>query len=172
VRRLRDCEGIAELERAAVMDPAFRALSVINLDDRFDKTSRLLFGVTRSATLFKYRDDLDSYRAEEKQRRAWDAHENRYEFEYCSDRELVAYFAKRAWDVTDDEGRPLYVLRHFSRQLGCALSGGKAKVPPVGLSVEGWEERMEAAARRFRPSAPRKTPPVAFPRKREHRRGA
>lgn len=131
IRRLRDCSGIAALERRALLEPQLRCAAGL-ADPEVDALSRRLFGLG-------YEDLLEP-----------DPYDEEAEPELMMlsfPQGEVETFLTWGWDVTDEAGRPLLVLPMFSIQLFLGLAG-KAQLPDVSISPDDWGAELEAEARR------------------------
>ena len=61
-------------------------------------------------------------------------------------------FEPLGWDISDEFGRPMLMLEHFSHQLYAAVKGIAGQVPQDAAPAQesGWVKAMEADARRLR----------------------
>ena len=134
LRRLRDIPLIDDLERKAVLDrrwcqdePEPEARAVI------DAVSREVFGTTEFEVWPE--DESDPL---------WAPF-----FVHSDDRQV---FEPLGWDVSNEYGRPMLMLEHFSHQLYAAVKGIAGQVPQQAAPVEegGWVKAMESDAQRFR----------------------
>lgn len=134
LRRLIDLPGIAELERKALMKPAYQDLDARANFPEIDACSTELFGITAD-------------QAEEHPRpEGWDNIENK------AVPAQVAAFEAEGWDVTDDKRKPLRMFSHFNQQLWLAIRGVAGEVPfvPEDDKPERWATSLAAEAARFR----------------------
>jgi hypothetical protein len=148
IRALRDHPLVAEVERLATINPAITTDSARDLyADLFAELSRSVFGVAY--------DDVGPDEDAGVVSGDWSAFEAAYRLAEAPDWDQVNGFRELGWDVTDDHGRPLLVLRHFSWQLLAAIRGEfGAKLPgETPISAEIWGDSLEADARRFRSGA-------------------
>lgn len=134
LRRLRDVPQIAAFEQKAVLDRRW-CQDEPDRDDRIaiDDASREVFGTTE----FEVWPDDESDPA-------WAA------FYAHSDDRLV--FEPLGWDITDDYGRPMLILEHFSHQLYAAIKGIAGRLPdeePAKVDA-AWETALQADAVRFK----------------------
>lgn len=144
LKRLRDHPLIAQLERAAALDPTLASIRAqMTRAEELDRISREVFGVVAEDIGFD--DDVDPSDVE------WERFAARYDLAYAPDWDQVEGFRSLGWDVTDDNGRPLLVLNHFNWQLLAAIHGEfGAKLPgETPISAETWGSSIEAEARRF-----------------------
>jgi hypothetical protein len=134
LKRLRDLPGVMPLERRAQLDPSLAADAARYREDEFDRVSRLNFGVT-------FEEALD----------LWDSDESDDPINPImafSEHDEAALFHKQGWDVTDEAGRPLLVLKHFNVQLALVI-GGLLQLTQT-VDPETWGEGLEAEAERFK----------------------
>ena len=134
LRCLRDIAQIAEFEQKAVLDRRW-CQDEPDSDDRIviDEASREVFGTTE----FDVWPDNESDPA-------WAA------FYAHSDDRLV--FGPLGWDITDDFGRPMLILEHFSHQLYAAIKGMAGRLPEAETPQvdSAWEKALQAEAATFR----------------------
>ena len=135
MRRLIDLPGMAELERAALMNPRYADDDAREQFPEIDQCSKALFGLTADE-------------AEAVERPAgWDGVERR------PLRGQVIAFEGEGWDVTDKR-RPLRMLAHFNVQLWLALRGVAGALPSAPVQDEeqpkAWGASLQAEATRFR----------------------
>ena len=151
LRRLRDCDGVAELERRALFDSDLRSLRGGWFDEGFQRVAKALFGLTTFELLGVDPD------ADEDQEPAVVPPEIVAIFDEGTqpDPMLVRLFASLGWDVTNEQDRPLYVLPVFAPLLLAAIRGVAGRLPPAGQSTENWGAAMEEEARRYRRSSGR-----------------
>jgi hypothetical protein len=135
LRRLIDLPGMAELERKALMKPAYAAVESRAEFPEIDECSLALFGLTAD-------------QAEEVPRPAdWDRIERK------PIAQQVAAFEAAGWDVTDDKRRPLRMLGQFNQQLWLAVRGVAGELPFVpepSAKADPWAVGMAAEAARFK----------------------
>jgi hypothetical protein len=135
LRRLIDLPGMAELERKALMKPAYAAEESRAEFPEIDQCSFALFGLTADQT-------------EEVPRPAgWDRIERK------PIAQQVAAFEAAGWDVTDDKRRPLRMLGQFNQQLWLAIRGVAGELPFVpepAAQADPWAVGMAAEAARFK----------------------
>lgn len=138
LKRLIDLPGMAELERAALMNPRYGDDDARGTFAELDRLSVELFGLTA--------DEAD----EVERPAGWDRPEK------APLRDQVAAFEAEGWDVTDRR-RPLRTLLHFNVQLWLALRGVAGRLPaaPGGGEDEeagskDWAAGLAADAVRFR----------------------
>jgi hypothetical protein len=136
LRRLIDLEGMAELERKALMKPAYADEASRSEFPEIDETAVKLFGLT-----LEQADDTP-------RPAGWDRIERK------PIAQQVAAFEAEGWDVTDDKRRPLRMLGQFSTVLWLALRGVAGTLPfapPVDEDKPGdWGASLAAEAARFR----------------------
>ena len=134
LRRLIDLPGMAELERKALMKPAYAEPESRAEFPEIDECSLAIFGITAE-------------QAEDTPRPAdWDRIERK------SVAEQVAAFEAAGWDVTDDRRRPLRMFGQFNQQLWLAVRGVAGELP-FHVEVEKpdtWGAGLAADAKRFR----------------------
>lgn len=123
------------LERRAQLEPALAAESARDREDAFDQVSRLNFGLTADEVMDEWEFDPDDL---------IDPHEA------CSEHDEAAKFYALGWDVTDEAGRPLLVLKHFDRQLALVVNGAIELVS--GRDPEAWGAALEAERESFQKS--------------------
>ena len=104
MQRLIDLPGMAELERAALMNPRYADDDARAHFPEIDECSRAIFGLTA--------DEADAV----DRPAGWDR------IELKPMRDQVVAFEQAGWDVTDKR-RPLRMLAHFNVQLWLALRG-------------------------------------------------
>jgi hypothetical protein len=135
LRRLIDLPGMAELERKALMKPAYAAEESRGAFPEIDELSLKLFGLTAD-------------QAEDVERPAgWDRIERK------PIPQQVAAFEAVGWDVTDDKRRPLRMFGQFNQQLWLAVRGVAGEVPFVPEGPEKpdpWASSLAAEAARFK----------------------
>jgi hypothetical protein len=154
-RVLRDHPLIARLERRAVFFPALAA-DAADRDDELAEISRAIFGVAFDdigptdpreweETPFGERMKPLPPGVEEAYDAAFEKFAGDYLLADAPDWDQVKGFAALGWDVTDENGRPLLVLRRFSNQLLAAIRGEYgAKLPgEIPTSAERWAEGLE-----------------------------
>jgi hypothetical protein len=136
LRRLIDLEGMAELERKALMKPAYADEAYRADYPEIDETGLKLFGLTP--------DQADEVERPE----GWDRIERK------PIAQQVAAFEAEGWDVTDDKRRPLRMLGQFSAVLWLAVRGVAGSVPfapPIEEDQPGeWGSSLAADAARFK----------------------
>lgn len=136
MRRLVDLPGMAELERAALMNPRYADDDSREQFPEIDQCSKALFGLTADE-------------AEAVERPAgWDGVERR------PLRDQVVAFEDEGWDVTDKR-RPLRTLVHFNVQLWLALRGVAGALPgvthdPDHDASQDWAASLQADMKRFK----------------------
>ena len=134
-RRLIELPGMAELERKALMKPAYAAEESRGEFPEIDECSLKLFGLTAD-------------QADEISRPAdWDRIERK------PIAQQVAAFEAAGWDVTDDKRRPLRMLGQFNRQLWLAIRGVAGELPFVpepAAKADPWAASLAADAARFK----------------------
>jgi hypothetical protein len=135
LRRLIDLEGMAELERKALMKPAYADEAYRADYPEIDETALKLFGLTLE-------------QAEEVERPAgWDRIERK------PIPQQVAAFEAEGWDVTDDKRRPLRMLGQFSAALWLAVRGVAGTLPFAPQpedKPDAWATGLAAEAARFK----------------------
>ena len=135
-RRLIDLDGMAELERRALMAPRLADEDARDTHPELDALSRALFGITA--------DDADATARPA----GWDGIDRR------PLRDQVEAFEREGWDVTDDRRRPLRTLSHFHVALWLAIRGVAGRLPftapPTDEGSSAWEQTLRAQAKRFR----------------------
>jgi hypothetical protein len=149
-KKLRDHPLIAKLERQAALNPEIAAdRARVTHGEDIDHISTEVFGVTYDDIGLDF-DDAEVSDAE------WEAFATGYRLAEVPAWEQVKGFRELGWDVTDEHGRPLLVLHHFSWQLLAAIRGEfAAKLPgAVPISPDVWGSSIEAEARRFRSKGP------------------
>ena len=112
LKRLRDLPGVMTLERRAQLDPTIAAESARSRVDEIDEVSLLNFGID----------------ADEAMDRLWDMVSSDQPLVFnpytvTSEHDTAARFRALGWDVTDEHGRPLLVLKHFDAQLALVVNG-------------------------------------------------
>ena len=136
LRRLIDLPGMAELERKALMKPAYAAEESRGEFAEIAETAQALFGLTPDEA-----DEID--RPE-----GWDRIERK-----PIPQQVIAFEAE-GWDVTDDKRRPLRMLGQFSAVLWLAVRGVAGTVPFAPSPDEGkpdaWASSLASEAARFR----------------------
>ncbi|HUO22670.1 MAG TPA: hypothetical protein VMU59_09165 [Caulobacteraceae bacterium] len=136
LRRLIDLPGMAELERKALMKPAYAEEASRAEFPEIDELSLKLFGLTP--------DQADEIPRPE----GWDRIERK------PPAQQVFAFEDAGWDVTDDKRRPLRMLGQFSAVLWLALRGVAGTVPflpdPDEDQPGEWGKGLAADAARFR----------------------
>ena len=125
---------IAAFEQKAVLDRRW-CQDEPETEDRnaIDDASREVFGTT----------EFDVW-PDDQADPAWAA------FYAYSDDRLV--FEPLGWDITDDFGRPMLILEHFSHQLYAAIKGIAGRLPdeePAKVDT-AWEMALKAEAQRFK----------------------
>lgn len=150
--RLRDYPLIAELERAALLNPDFRSPSAGWFSDKVDAANKALFGLT-TREFFKSDDDDDDDAEEGDEEDGDDEDHPCYAILDLTEHEQAAELEKLGWDARDEYGRPLLVLQHILHPLLAAIAGEEdAKLPgPPGSDVKDWEASLADQARRFKP---------------------
>jgi hypothetical protein len=133
LRRLVDLPGMAELERQALMRPAFADADARVHFPEIDACSMALFGLTA--------DEAEATPRPE----GWDDIDRR------PLAEQVFAFEDAGWDVTDKR-RPLRMLSHFNQQLWLAIRGVAGTLPfqPEDTKPEAWVSSLSREAERFR----------------------
>lgn len=134
LRRLIDLPGMAELERKALMKPAYADDDARTQFPELDELARALFGLTADE-------------AEDVERPAgWDPIETK------PAAQQVFAFEDAGWDVTDDRRKPLRTLAHFAGPLWLAIRGVAGALPfaPEDDSPDPWGAGLAAEARRFK----------------------
>lgn len=142
--RLIDLPGVRELENDQVLCNAVRG-DQEEIDTKAHAVSRALFGISQHGAAPR-EPDVN----EEDDPEAWARYDADVErFEAVDD----LSYEQMGWDVNDDLGRELLVLRQFSRQIAAAYLGIAGKTPDVqAAGVQTWAAKMEAEASRFRPT--------------------
>jgi hypothetical protein len=135
MKRLIDLPGMAELERAALMNPRYADDDARTHFPEIDACSQAIFGLTADEA-----DQVD-------RPAGWDRIEAR------PIRDQVVAFEQAGWDVTDKR-RPLRMLAHFNVQLWLALRGVAGRLPSAPTEDEehpkDWAASLKADATRFR----------------------
>lgn len=139
LRRLIDLPGMAELERAALMNPRHADPDARAHYPEIDRLSVALFGLTADQA-----DDAP-------RPPGWDG------VDRMPLRDQVAAFEREGWDVTERR-RPLRMLGHVNVQLWLALRGVAGRLPPTPAAASddeeaagaGWASSLQADAARFR----------------------
>jgi hypothetical protein len=136
LRRLIDLPGMAELERKALMKPAYAEEASRGEFPEIDALSLELFGITPDQA-----DDIP-------RPDGWDRIERK------PVAQQVMAFEDAGWDVTDDRRRPLRMLGQFSAVLWLALRGVAGTVPfapdPDEHKPDPWGASLAAEAARFK----------------------
>jgi hypothetical protein len=134
LKRLRDLPGVMALERRAQLDRSLAAESARSREDAFDEVSVALFGITADQAMEEWEwgedDILNPHTA-------------------LSENDLAAMFHRLGWDVTDEYGRPLLVMKHFDRQLALVLAGEIEL--KSGREPEAWGDELAAEAKVWKP---------------------
>lgn len=135
MRRLIDLPGVAELERAALMNPRYADADARDSFPELDACSRAIFGLTA--------DEADAVARPA----GWDRIERK------PLRDQVAAFEAEGWDVTDNR-RALRTLEHFSVQLWLALRGVAGTLPAGPVEDDehpkDWAASLTADATKFK----------------------
>ena len=139
LRRLIDLPGMAELERAALMNPRHADPDARAHYPEIDRLSLALFGLTADQA-----DDAP-------RPPGWDGPER------APLRDQVLAFEREGWDVTERR-RPLRMLGHVNVQLWLALRGVAGRLPSAAAAAvddedaagAGWASSLQADAARFR----------------------
>jgi hypothetical protein len=135
LKRLIDLPGMADLERAALMNPRYGDDDAREHFPDIDQCSTAIFGLTA--------DEAD----QAERPAGWDGIETK------PIRDQVAAFEREGWDVTDKR-RPLRTLAHFNVQLWLALRGVAGKLPSAPVEDEDhpkdWAASLKADATRFK----------------------
>jgi len=135
LRRLIDLPGMAELERKALMKPAYADEARRAEFPEIDET-RTLFGLTPDEA-----DDVT-------RPADWDRIERK------PVPQQVLAFEAEGWDVTDDKRRPLRMLGQFSGPLWLAVRGVAGTLPflppPKEDAPGDWGSSLAAEAARFK----------------------
>ena len=135
LRRLIDLPGMAELERKALMKPAYAEEASRAEFPEIDETALKLFGLT-----LEQADDVE-------RPAGWDRIERK------PVAQQVAAFEAEGWDVTDDKRRPLRMLGQFSAVLWLAMRGVAGTLPFVPEpedKPDAWATGLAAEAARFK----------------------
>ena len=139
LRRLIDLPGVAELERAAVLEPLPGIGEVRSPDPKLDDCCKALFGLTP--------DEADEF----PRPAGWDR------VEHKPLPRQVAAFEDVGWDVTDSRRRPLRVLPALGPALWLAVRGIAGELPfeaePESGSADrpdDWGATLAAEAAKFR----------------------
>lgn len=134
LRRLIDLPGMDELERKALMKPAFADDDARAHFPEIDELARALFGLTA--------DEAD----DAPRPAGWDNIERK------PPAQQVFAFEDAGWDVTDDRRKPLRMLAHFAAPLWLAVRGVAGTLPfaPEDDTPDSWGAGLAADAKRFR----------------------
>jgi hypothetical protein len=136
LRRLIDLPGMAELERKALMKPAYADEACRGQFPEIDETALKVFGLTPDQA-----DDVE-------RPPGWDRIERK------PIAQQVAAFESEGWDVTDDKRRPLRMLGQFSAPLWLAVRGVAGTLPfappPKEDEPGDWGSSLAAEAARFK----------------------
>lgn len=136
LRRLTDLPGIAELERKALMKPAYADEAYRAEFPEIDETALMAFGLTPDQA-----DDIE-------RPAGWDRIERK------PIAQQVLAFEAEGWDVTDDKRRPLRMLAQFSAPLWLAVRGVAGTLPfappPKEDAPGDWGSSLAAEAARFK----------------------
>ena len=136
LRRLIDLPGIAELERKALMKPAYADEACRAEFPEIDETALQAFGLTPDQA-----DDIE-------RPTGWDRIERK------PIAQQVLAFEAEGWDVTDDKRRPLRMLAQFSAPLWMEVrrvAGTLPFAPPPKEDERGeWGSNLAAEAARFK----------------------
>ncbi|HEX4712716.1 hypothetical protein [Phenylobacterium sp.] len=151
---LRDLPGIAELEDllrriAAERNPEWTPLAD-GLDDKVDRLSRSLFGVSGDDT----EDPPETFAPEIiGQMDKWDAWERQF---YTPEPKWFD-LAEFGWDVNNADGEELKCAEHFYRQIVAAHKGLMGRLPDaprsdgeIAKNAADWARSLEADAAKFR----------------------
>ena len=135
LRRLIDLPGMAELERKALMKPAYADEACRAEFPEIDETALALFGLTPDQA-----DDIE-------RPAGWDRIERK------PIAQQVLAFEAEGWDVTDDKRRPLRMFGQFNQQLWLAVRGVAGELPfqaPDDAPPDPWGSALAREAARFR----------------------
>jgi hypothetical protein len=136
LRRLIDLPGMAELERKALMKPAYADEACRAEFPEIDETALAAFGLTPDQA-----DDVE-------RPAGWDRIERK------PIAQQVLAFEAEGWDVTDDKRRPLRMLGQFSAPLWLAVRGIAGTLPfappPKEDEPGDWGSSLAAEAARFK----------------------
>jgi hypothetical protein len=130
------------MEREAVLNRTYASASyAFGCSDELTELSRSIFGVAQ--------EDVSPPDSEDGA--AEDAFYEAYGLAYAPDWEQVHGFEALGWDVTDEYGHPLLVLRQFSYQLLAAIKGEfGAKLPgEVPVPADAWGAQLERDRAKF-----------------------
>ncbi|MBY4615711.1 hypothetical protein [Rhizobium redzepovicii] len=149
--RIRELEGVAELEGKLLLNPPRNGKASPQLAEHIDRLSTKLFGITEEDTHFKYPDNFESLI--EGMPEWWRAQSRANEFEdrfstgQMTDDEAVLALLVLGVDFRDERGDPLRCTKFLSRQVEGAVFNVMGHLPDFEeLGLKTWESRLQKEA--------------------------
>ncbi|MGO7836511.1 hypothetical protein [Rhizobium johnstonii] len=149
--RIRDLEGVAELEDKLLLNPPRNGKASPQLTEHIDHLSIKLFGITEEETHFKYPDNFESLI--EGMPEWWNVQSRANEFEdrfstgEMTDDEAVLALLVLGVDFRDERGDPLRCTKFLCRQVEGALFKVMGHLPDVEeLGLKTWESKLQKEA--------------------------
>ena len=153
---LRSLPGVAAVEalclKAASHPNPLWAPEIEEVEAAVPAISRTLFGITEEDTHYSSSGSDLSFDERMTEMDTWEANFDMPEFddpELQEDADRLLW-AVRGWDVTDGTGETLLCLPYFERQMICANTGLKGRLPDAEMSdqeaadaAERWAENLK-----------------------------
>lgn len=149
--RIRELEGILELEGKFLLNPPRNGKASPQLAEYIDQLSTKLFGITEEDTYFKYPDNFENLI--EGMPEWWRVQSRANEFEdrfstgQMTDDEAVLALLVMGVDFRDERGDPLRCTKFLCRQVEGAVFKVIGHLPDAEeLGLKTWESKLRKEA--------------------------